>query len=296
MKISLTGSHGLVARHLIPALEDRGHHVLRVVRGDASPGEVRWDPDAGTIDPGALEVDAVIHLAGVGVASRRWNAAHRQAVMDSRVKGTSVLAGRIAEASSRPSVLLSASAIGYYGDRGDQELTESAGPGTGFLVDVARNWEAATAKAEEAGVRTVHLRTGIVQAAEGGALKPQLLVFKAGLGAPLGSGQQWVSWISIDDEVGAILHALGNDSISGPLNLASPNPVRNASYTATLAKALHRPAVLKVPAAALRLALGHQMADEMLLASQRVIPAELAATGYHWRQPELAGALAALLH
>jgi uncharacterized protein (TIGR01777 family) len=273
MKIAITGSHGLIARHLIPELEGAGHQVLRVVRSDAAPGAAHWDPDTRSIDP----------------------AAHRQAVLTSRERGTSLLAERISESARPPRVFLSASAIGFYGDRGDEQLNEASGPGTGFLPEVCTHWESATAAAESAGVRTVHLRTGIVQAREGGALKPQLLVFKAGLGAPLGSGAQWVSWISIDDEVGAIIHALNDDSLSGALNLVAPNPVTNATYTAVLAKALHRPAFLKVPAAALRVALGRQMADELLLISQRVEPSILATSGYQWRHPDLEGALAALL-
>ncbi|HWG74224.1 MAG TPA: TIGR01777 family oxidoreductase [Acidimicrobiales bacterium] len=295
MKLALTGSHGLIARHLVPALEQRAHQVVRVVRGRPGPGEVHWDPATAELDRGAIEVDAVVHLAGVGIASRRWNDAHKRAVLDSRRHGTHLLAERLAEAATKPAVLVSASAIGYYGDRGEEELTEPSAPGDDYLAGVCRQWEESTAPARQAGIRTVLLRSGIVQASDGGALKPQLPLFKAGMGARLGSGRQWTSWISIEDEVGAILHALDDERVSGPVNLAAPEAVRNATYTQVLGRVLHRPAVLAVPAPALRIALGREMADEILLVSQKVIPGVLDATGYDWRQPALEPALRALL-
>ena len=295
MRVAITGSHGLIARHLIPALERSGHQVLAIVRGNPGVGEVHWDPATGDLDPTAVEVDAVIHLAGAGIASRRWNAAHKRAVLDSRRKGTTLLAERLAESTAKPAVLVSASAIGLYGDRGEEDLTESSPPGQGYLAEVCRQWEDSSAPARDAGIRTVLLRTGIVQAGDGGALKSQLPLFKAGLGGRLGNGRQWTSWISIDDEVGAILHALADERLVGPVNLAAPGTVRNATYTRVLGAVLGRPTVMAVPAPALRIALGREMADEMLLASQKVIPAVLEATGYDWRQPALEPALRAIL-
>lgn len=295
MKVAITGSHGLIGRHLAANLEGAGHQVLRVVRGSPGAGEAAWDPSAGRLDASTVEVDAVVHLAGVGIAARRWNDAHRRAVLDSRVQGTSLVASRIAESRAKPAVLVSASAIGFYGDRGDEALTERSAEGQGFLPRVCRSWEGATRPAIEAGVRTVLLRSGIVQSADGGALKPQVPLFKLGLGARLGSGRQWVSWVSIDDEVGAILHALRTETLSGPLNVVAPSPVTNAAYTAALAEAVHRPALLAVPAPVLRAALGRQMADEMLLTSQRVTPDALTASGYDWHHPSLQPTLKALL-
>jgi uncharacterized protein (TIGR01777 family) len=305
VRVAVTGSHGLIGRHLIAALTGGGHQVVRVVRGSpgnggataGGGGSLGWDPGAGRLDRAALDVDAVVHLAGVPIAGRRWNAAHKRAVRDSRVQGTSLLAAELAARPDghRPAVFVSASAVGFYGDRKDEVLTETSPPGEGFLADVCRAWEEAARPAADAGVRTVCLRTGIVQAGDGGALGPQLPLFKAGLGARLGSGRQWVSWVSIDDEVGAILHALTHDEVTGPVNVVAPAPVTNAAYTRALARVLGRPAVLSVPAAALRLALGAEMADQMLLASQRVVPEVLARTGYDWRHPQLEPALRHLL-
>ncbi len=292
MKVAVTGSSGLIARHLVPALEAAGHEVRRVVRGD---GAVSWDPPAGRIDAEALAVDAVVNLAGVGIFARRWTEAHKRALLDSRVQGTSLLAERMAATGSPPRVLLNASAVGYYGDRGDEELTEASGPGDDFLAELCRQWEGAARPASAAGVRTVFLRSGIVLAADGGALKPQLLLYKAALGGRLGDGRQWMSWIAIDDHIGAILHALGDEQVTGPVNLTAPRPVTNADFTSALAHAVHRPAVLAVPAAALRLALGSEMADALLLVSQRVTGDVLARTGYRWRHPELAPALRHIL-
>jgi uncharacterized protein (TIGR01777 family) len=291
--VAVTGSHGLIGRHVVQALERRGDSVVRVVRGSPGDGQAGWDPSSGRLDPGALDVDAVVHLAGVGIASRRWNEAHKRAVRQSRVEGTSLLADHIAglPVDRRPGVLVTASAVGFYGDRKDEILTESSAPGGGFLARVCQDWEAAARPAADAGVRTVWLRSGLVQAGDGGVLRPQVPVFKAGLGARFGSGRQWMSWVAIDDEVGAILHALDHEAVAGPLNAVAPAPVTNAAYTAALARALHRPAVLAVPALALRLALGTEMADEMLLVSQRVMPDALAATGFEWRHPQLEPAL-----
>ncbi|MDQ6839261.1 MAG: TIGR01777 family oxidoreductase, partial [Actinomycetota bacterium] len=222
MQIAVTGTHGLIARHLIPALEAKGHRVTPVVRSSPQPGQVHWDPDAGHLDADGLAgVDAVIHLAGVGVFAR-WSAERKHRILDSRVKGTRLLADRIAGLDDAPATLLSGSAVGYYGDRGDEVLTEDSAQGEGFLADVCAQWEAATGPAATAGIRTVLLRTGIVQASDGGALKTQLPIFKLGAGGRLGGGRQWTSWISIDDEVGAIVHALEIEDLSGPVNLTAP--------------------------------------------------------------------------
>lgn len=294
MKVAVTGSHGLIGTQLLAALSSAGHETLRLVRrsGAGEPGEVAWDPDAGTVDTARLSgVDAVVHLAGVGIAARRWNGAHKRAITDSRVGPTRLIAETLAALDPRPSVLVSASAIGFYGDRDDELLSESSPSGTGFLAEVCRAWEASTAPASEAGIRTVHARTGIVQASSGGALRTQLPLFKVGLGARLGRGRQWVSWISIDDEVGGIVHALTDTRVSGPLNLVSPNPVTNADYSATLGAVLGRPVLLSTPPAAVRALLGKEMADEMLLSSQRVTPGVLEATGYSWAHPDLSDAL-----
>jgi uncharacterized protein (TIGR01777 family) len=301
MKIALTGSHGLVARHLMPVLRRRGDTVIPMVRAGAGSdpdesGTISWDPAHGVLDPAALgPVDAVIHLGGVGIGDRRWNAAHKQAVLDSRVQGTTLLADTLAALDDGPRTFLSASAIGYYGDRDDELLSEASPSGQGFLAEVARKWEESTVTAAQAGIRTVMLRTGLVQAVDGGALKTSLPLFKVGLGAHFGRGRQWWSWISIDDEVGAIIHALDTETISGPVNLTAPAPVTNAEYTKTLGHVLGRPAVLPAPSFALKVALGPEMASELLLASQRVQPSVLEQTGFKWKHRTLEEALRALL-
>jgi uncharacterized protein (TIGR01777 family) len=282
MRTLVTGSSGLIGTALLAALDDG----VGLRRG---PG---WDPEGGRIDPAVLDgFDAVVHLAGEGIGEHRWSDEHKRRVLDSRVNGTRALARAVA-ASGSVKVLVSGSAIGYYGDRGDEELTESSSAGTGFLAGVAQQWEAAAA---DAGVRTVLLRTGIVLSPKGGALGKQLLPFKAGAGGRLGSGRQWQSWVHIDDEVGAIVHALSNPDVSGPLNATAPNPVTNADFTKALGHALHRPAVLRVPPLALKAMFGREMTDEMLLAGQRVLPAKLSSTGYSFLHPELGQALEDLL-
>lgn len=300
MRVAVTGSHGLIGRHLIPALKAAGHGVVLVVRPPATAGSeaVSWDPATGRLAPGDLAgLDAVVHLAGVGIAARRWNAGHKQALLDSRLRGTALLASTLAALApgGGPAVWLSASAVGFYGDRGDEELTESSRSGSGFLADLCRRWEEATGPAAEAGVRTVLLRTGLVQSADGGALRVAAPVFRLGVGGRFGSGRQWWSWVSIEDEVGAILHALAETAVAGPVNLTAPEPVTNAEYTATLARVLGRPALLAVPAAALEVGLGREMAGELLLASQRARSTVLERTGYRWRHPALEGALRSLL-
>jgi hypothetical protein len=296
VRVLISGSRGLIGSALVPRLESDGHVVVRLVRGPSEPGTATWDPAHGQLDPVVLGgVDAVVHLSGEGIATHRWSPAHKGRVLHSRVDSTTLLARTLVGLPNRPAVLLSASAIGYYGDRGDDELTEDAGPGTGFLADLCQAWEAATAAAEEAGIRVVRLRTGIVLCRSGGALAKQLPLFRLGVGGRLGSGRQQTSWISIDDEVGAIAFALARPGLRGPVNLTAPFPVSNAEFSATLARAVHRPAVLPVPAFALRAALGRQMADEMVLSGARVVPARLQAAGYTFAHPNLDEALASVL-
>lgn len=296
MKVAITGSHGLIGSALVPRLTAAGHTVIRVVRGAAGPGEASWDPAGGTIDIAALGgVDAAIHLAGVGIADRRWSTAHKAAVLDTRVQGTRVLAEALARLEPRPSVLLSGSAIGYYGDRGGEDLTESSEAGTGFLAEVCRQWEAAASPADDAGIRVLRLRTGIVLSPAGGALAKQLPLFRLGVGGRLGSGRQYMSWIALDDDVAAIAFALTADGLRGAANLTAPNPVTNAELAAAIGRALHRPAALPVPAAALKIALGRQMATEMLLGGAKVLPRALQEAGYAFAHPEVEEALGTML-
>jgi len=297
MDVAVTGSSGLIGSALRPALEAAGHRVLRLVRhGGGGPDTLRWDPQAGTIDAAGLEgVGAVVNLAGEGIGDRRWNGDQKARIRNSRVEGTTLLAETLAKLSKPPAVLVSGSAIGIYGDRGDEILSEASPPGEGFLGEVCQAWEAATAPAEAAGIRVAHLRTGIVLSPEGGALKKMLFPFKMGLGGRMGSGQQWMSWIAVSDEVGAIVHLLGEGAPSGPVNATAPHPVTNAEFTKALGAVYRRPTLMPLPGAALKLALGAQMAEELLLGGQRVLPTKLEASGYTFRAPELAAALKQLL-
>jgi len=296
VNIVVSGAGGLVGSALLPALESDGHTVRRLVRGRAGATDVSWDPSGGTIDVDALhDTEAVVHLAGEGIAERRWSDEQMARIRDSRVRGTSLLAETIANLPTPPQVLISASAIGYYGDRGQECLTEDSPPGDDFLAHVCVEWEAATAPAEQVGVRVVHIRTGIVLAPDGGSLERQIRMFKLGLGGRLGSGRQYVSWISLDDEVAAIRHLLDTATARGPHNLTSPGVVTNAELTKTLARVLRRPAVIPVPAFALDLALGEGLARSLVLASQRVVPRRLLEADYEFRHPELEGALVDIL-
>jgi uncharacterized protein (TIGR01777 family) len=296
MLVAVTGASGLIGSALTRRLEAEGHQVLRLTRsGPTGPGQVRWDPAAGRLDPDALaKADAVVHLAGAGIGDRlRWTPRVKREILRSRVEGTGLVArtmADLAQGDGGPRVLVCASGAHYYGDRGDEVLTEASGAGEGFLAGVVRRWEAAADPARAAGLRVVHLRTTPVQDASGAGLQKQALLFRLGLGGRFGSGRQWLSWISLDDIAGAYLHALTRDDLDGPVNAAAPNPVTNAEFTATLARVLHRPAVLHVPAFAPRLVLG-EFADEMLFASIRVEPARLLETGYRFRFPELETAL-----
>lgn len=296
-KIAVTGASGLVGKALVTALRDRGYEPLRLVRRvPGADDEVQWDPAGGTIDVrGLAGVSGAIHLAGENVASGRWTEARKAQIRDSRVRGTELLAGALAELSPKPRVLVSASAIGYYGARGDEPVDERGAPGEGFLASVCREWEAATAAAEQAGVRVVHARIGVVLAAEGGALAKMKLPFSLGLGGRIGDGRQYMSWITLTDVVSALIFALEHDEIEGPVNLVSPNPVTNAELTAALGRALRRPTVLPVPKFALRLGAGAEMANEMLIGGSRVIPAVLQSRGFEWADPEVEPALESLL-
>ena len=292
MKIAVTGSSGLIGSALLPALRDDGHTVLRLVRRPpAGTDELRWDPATRTLDPAALAgVDAVVNLAGVGIGDRRWTTARKRAVLASRVDATETISAAVAAANPRPRALLSASAIGWYGDTGDATVDESASAGHDFLAHVCLRWEAATRTAEEAGVRVAHLRSGLV-CGKGGLLGRLLPLARLGLASPLGSGRQWWSWISLADEVGAIRHVLDADAIAGPVNLTGPEPVTNREFTKTLGRVLHRPVVLPpVPRVALRLALG-EFADVGVVAGQRVLPRVLQQTGYRFRHETVEQAL-----
>ena len=289
MHVLVTGSSGLIGSALTESLEGDGHEVRRLKRG------AQWDPENGMVDPAVLDgVDAVVNLAGAGLGEHRWSDDHKRRVRDSRVNGTAALASAIADAGGSVKVFVNGSAVGYYGDSGDRVNTEESPAGTGFLAELCVAWEAAAGAAKSA-ARVVLLRTGIVLSPKGGALKKQLPIFKVGAGGRLGSGRQWQSWISLDDEVGAIRHALEDDSVEGPANGTAPNPVTNADFTKSLGRALGRPAVLAVPPIALRVAFGADMAKEMLLAGQRALPAKLESTGFTFRHPNLDQALEALL-
>jgi len=295
MKIVISGASGLIGTQLVEQLQQHGHDVVRLVRRAANTGEIMWDPKAGVLSASALEgADAVIHLSGAGIGDKRWTASYKREILESRTITTSLIANTIANMSRKPSVFLCGSAIGIYGPRGDEQLTEVSTNGTSFLADVCEQWEAAAKPASDAGVRTVLLRTGIVLTTKGGALKKQLPLFQLGLGGKFGNGKQWQSWISIDDEVGAIEHLL-TTNVSGAVNLTAPNPVTNAEFTSTLARVVKRPAFLPIPPFAPKAILGGELADALLFTGQRVIPAALNASGYQFVHPTLEVALRALL-
>ena len=294
-KILVSGASGLIGSALLPSLQSSAYEVTRLVRGAATgKGDVAWDPSRPVAPESVSGFDAVVHLAGESIVGR-WTEAKKRRVRESRVQGTRNLAEALAAAPQPPRVFVSASAIGYYGDRGEETLREESSPGSGFLPEVCREWEAAAEPATKAGIRTAQLRFGVVLSASGGALQKMLPPFRMGVGGNIGSGRQWMSWIDIDDVVGAILHVIKNDSLRGPINVVGPNPVRNAEFTKTLASVLSRPAILPMPAFAARLVFG-QMADELLLASQRVEPTNLSSTGYTFQNPELRSALEDILN
>jgi uncharacterized protein (TIGR01777 family) len=289
MRIAVTGSSGLVGSALVPLLLSAGHEIVRLNR------PAQWDPEQGTADVSAFNgVDAVVHLAGESIAAGRWTAARKKRILESRVRGTKLIAETISRLERGPQVLVSASAIGYYGDRGNEVLLETSSPGTGFLSDVCRQWEAATDAATRNGIRVVHLRTGLVLSSKGGALGKMILPFKLGLGGKMGSGDQYWSWISIDDFCAAILHCIQAAGLHGPVNMVSPTPATNLEFTKSLGRVLRRPTVFPMPAFVARIALG-EMADSLLLASARVEPAKLLSSRFAFRHTDLEGTLSQLL-
>lgn len=295
MKIAVTGSNGLVGSALVPFLATGGHQVTRVVRSAQGENDVLWNPDAGQLDADALEGhNAVVHLAGENIVARRWSTEQKACIRDSRVKGTKLLCETLARLRQPPRVLVSASAIGFYGSRGEETLDEASARGSGFLPDVCSEWEAATDAAAMAGIRVVHLRLGIILSPKGGALAKMLTPFRLGVGGRIGSGRQWMSWIALDDVLGSISHALASDSVRGPVNAVAPNPVTNRELTKVLGRVLWRPTILPMPGFMARLAFG-EMADELLLASTRVVPRALHASHYQFRHGDLEGALRHLL-
>lgn len=301
MKVIVTGSTGLVGRALIRSLLAEGHEVTRLVRGAAqgfrAPGTaaVHWNPERGEIDAQALEGhDAAVHLAGENIGEGRWDEAKKRRIIESRMKGTSLLAGTLAGLSAKPRVLVSASATGFYGDRGAEVLSEESASGSNFVSEVCREWEKATLQASQAGIRVVHLRIGVVLDGEGGALPKMLTPFKLGLGGKVGSGSQYMSWITLEDLMGVIRRAIEDESLRGPVNAVAPGALTNAEFTKALGHALGRPTFFTVPAFAARLAFG-ETADELLLASTRVEPARLKEAGFEFKHPEIEGALRSVL-
>ena len=296
MRIAVTGSSGLIGTALVAALRADGHQVIRLVRAAPTGADtIAWDPRADRgLDPRSLDgVAAVVHLAGAGVADRRWTDSYKAEIRDSRVQGTKALVSALTAMATPPGVLLSGSAIGWYGDAGGREVDESSPAGTGFLADVVRDWETAAGAARQAGIRVVTMRTGLVLSPNGGVLGRLLPLFRLGLGAKLGPGTQVISWVGLSELVAIIRFLLAHDDVSGPVNATTPNPVTNQEFTAALATAVHRPAVLAVPVPVLRAAIGG--ASSELLSSARVLPKRLLAAGYQYRHPGIAGALAAEL-
>jgi uncharacterized protein len=302
MKILVTGSSGLVGMALTKELKGAGHTVCRLVRPDTNTAalegsdgfDVKWDPATGELGGAAVGADAVVNLGGSSIAEGRWTAERKKRLRSSRVDGTRALVTALSKMAARPRVMISASAIGYYGNRGEELLQEENPAGSGFLSEVAKDWETEALKAEALGIRVVLVRTGIVLAKNGGALSKMIMPFRLGVGGRIGSGQQWMSWISLKDVVAILRLCLENGAARGPINLVSPQPVRNAEFTKALAYALHRPAFFPAPAFALRLALG-EMADALLLSSQRVVPAQLEKLGYRFLDPDLPAALSRTL-
>lgn len=297
MDVAITGASGLIGSALVPALERDGHRVVRLVRSDpAGPDTLHWDPAAGRIDAAGLEgIGAVVHLAGAGIGDKKWTPERKREISESRTRGTTLLADALAGLDSKPNVLVSASGVDYYGAQGDEVLTEASPAGSGFLADVCIDWEAATAPAEQAGIRVVRLRTGPVLSADGGVLKRMLFPFKTGLGGRIGTGRQWMSWISIVDHVRAIGHVLDRDDVSGPVNSTAPSPVTNAEYTKTLGRVVRRPTAIPTPIRPLKMLYGMELVHSLLLTGQRVVPQRLLDTGYRFDHSELEPALRSLL-
>lgn len=293
MKVLITGSSGLIGSALIPVLASQGYQVVRLVRRkiDREEGVASWDPEAGKLDPGVFEgVHAVVNLAGENIGTARWTPELKARLRESRVRGTRLLSETLAGLAHPPEALVSASAIGYYGSRGEESLSEDKPPGKGFLADVCVAWEAATEPARQRGVRVVNLRIGMVLSGKGGALEPMVSAFRKGVGGKLGDGKQFLGWITMEDLTSVILRMIRDNAFVGPVNAVTPNPARNEEFTRTLGKVLGRPTLLSMPAFAVRLAFG-EMADALLLASARVEPARLLAAGFTFQYPELESAL-----
>lgn len=292
MKIVVSGATGLVGSHLVPFLRSRGHEVHTLVRHTPSrPDEIHWSPEEWTIDAPALEgVDAVVHLAGASIASGRWTDARKRAIRDSRIDGTTLLATTLAKLGTPPSVLVSTSAVGYYGSQGDTRLTEQSAPGEGFLADVVKEWEAAADPARKAGIRVVHPRFGVVMAGTGGMLPLLARVFRAGIGGQLGDGQQYFAWVDIDDLIGMLLKSIIDEELAGPVNAVAPQQVTNAEFTSAMGRVLRRPTLFRVPAFAMKTVAG-ELADDLMLASQRVVPERLNEIGFNFAYPTIDASL-----
>ena len=295
MKVLITGSSGLIVSALTESLEANGHEVIRLLRKKLDDKSPAWDPENSVIDLGDVTgIDAVIHLAGENIAAGRWNAQKKERILSTRVKGTKLLAEFFAASDHKPRIIISASAVGIYGDRGEELVDETSEPGNGFLAGVCKQWEQATTPAVDAGIRVANVRFGMILSTSGGALKKMLGPFRMGLGGIIGNGKQYVSWVSIDDVVEMIQYIIMNDSMRGPINLVSPNAVSNREFTKTLGRVLHRPTIFPVPAFAARIAFG-EMANELLLTSTRVQPTKLMDSDYKFRHAELGEALKHLL-
>jgi uncharacterized protein len=304
VRVLISGAHGLIGSALAADLSRDGHAVVTLKRPGSkeSPSSIEasvlWDPAQSAIDRGAFArlgpFDAVVHLAGAGLGDHRWTARRRSEISESRIRSTRLLAAELSNLDPVPAVFVCASAVGIYGNRGDEVLTESSAPGSGFLADLCRQWEAECRPAADAGIRVVNLRSGIVLTSRGGALRRQIPLFLLGLGGRLGTGRQYWSWITLADEIRVIRRAIQDPRFDGPLNSTSPNPVTNAEFTRALGRALHRPVLFAAPRTALGVVLGREMADEMLLASQRVVPERLTLAGHRFGHPDLGGALEAV--
>ena len=296
MRVLVSGSSGLIGSALVARLRTEGHDVVRLVRRAASGrDEVRWDPTAGALDPADLGlVDGIVHLAGEGIGEKRWSPQQKQRILDSRVKGTRLLAEVAAALDPKP-VFVCGSAVGYYGLRGDEILTEESSAGSGFLAELVQQWEAQTLAAEQAGIRTVHVRTGIIISPRGGAFGRLLPFLKLGIGGKLGRGDQWWSWISLEDEVRLLLHALTTPTLSGPVNATAPQPATNAEIVRVAGKVLGRPTVLPVPKFALSIAMGGELTEQVILAGQRALPKVAEASGFTFSHPDVESALRAVL-
>jgi uncharacterized protein len=295
--VAVTGSHGFIGSALLPALTRAGHRPVRIVRNQAAgDDELSWDPEAGTIDADGLEdIGGVVHLAGAGIGDKRWTDARKRLILESRTRGTGLLARTLAGLTHPPSALVSASAIGYYGNRRDEPLDEQSAPGNDFVARVCVQWEAATAPAADAGIRVARVRSGIVLGREGGVLPRLLLPFRLGLGGRIASGRQYMSWISIDDAIRAILHALTHDQVAGPVNVTGPAPVTNDEFTKTLGRVVRRPTVIPTPLFPLRTRYGRELVQHLLVEGQRVLPKRLEASGYAFEHPTLEDALRAVV-